>query len=371
MKSIQLFFILFSLISSLCAQDQATRFGFPNGPQIGNVDQVIDTLKKDDYNLELLISFGTSNGGSAGHLALSVRDPETDQEIVHSANFYADRTEEHAQGHYTDDLIVAVPKKEYIFGVKSTISDQASFGLDFGEIFKRSIIGIRIYGVSAREIDDINKFYKEINDDYRNKRSDTRYHRGDIVYNYMNLNCAKSVAQALRFGAKFSDIKVKGNSLASYIPGSKYLLSHVPTKTSLNIMQVLDKENKSFDVVLYKKYEGSDFLDHDQPDLKFKQLPNRFPSVKSLDFYSGSTNFEDYDNLYAMNLFFYLGKYSIQINAEQNAEFSKQKEAMSYDQARISAKKKAKSSSKHFTRRLFRKMGIRLTPATNTEDLYQ
>ncbi|HTP47236.1 MAG TPA: hypothetical protein VMQ50_10005 [Casimicrobiaceae bacterium] len=37
-----------------------------------DVDAVVDLLRRDAYDLELLISFGTSNGGSAGHRALSI-----------------------------------------------------------------------------------------------------------------------------------------------------------------------------------------------------------------------------------------------------------------------------------------------------------
>jgi hypothetical protein len=45
--------------------------------------------------MELLISFGTSKGGSAGHLALAIRDQVPGDAMVYSANFYADRAREH------------------------------------------------------------------------------------------------------------------------------------------------------------------------------------------------------------------------------------------------------------------------------------
>jgi hypothetical protein len=35
---------------------------------------VLGRLRQDPYDLELLISFGTSKGGSAGHLALALRE---------------------------------------------------------------------------------------------------------------------------------------------------------------------------------------------------------------------------------------------------------------------------------------------------------
>ncbi len=101
--------------------------------------------------MELLISFGTSKGGSAGHLALAIRDQARGDDLVYSANFYADRAPKHAKGFYTDDLMVRIPKKEYLFETTSSLGETASFGLDFGEIYKRSVIGVRVYGVPAAE----------------------------------------------------------------------------------------------------------------------------------------------------------------------------------------------------------------------------
>src|SRR5262245_35090650 len=108
------------------------------------------TLRADGYDLELLISFGTSKGGSAGHIALAIRDATTGAEPVYSSNFYADRDPKH-QIYYTDDLVVRVPKQEYLYGTSSTLGERASFGLDFGEVYKRSVVGVRVYGVPAAE----------------------------------------------------------------------------------------------------------------------------------------------------------------------------------------------------------------------------
>jgi hypothetical protein len=57
----------------------AADFGTPGGPQPPNVDAIADVLRQDPYDLELLISFGTSKGGSASHLALAIatRRPAT------------------------------------------------------------------------------------------------------------------------------------------------------------------------------------------------------------------------------------------------------------------------------------------------------
>src|SRR5436190_22764153 len=118
----------FVLLTNAGAADFAT----PGGPVPANLEEVADVLRENPYDLELLISFGTSKGGSAGHLALAIREAAGD-ESVYSANFYADRSREYEKGFYTDDLMVRIPKMEYLFATSSTIADTTAFGLDFGE----------------------------------------------------------------------------------------------------------------------------------------------------------------------------------------------------------------------------------------------
>ena len=127
---------------AFAAELAAADFGTRGGPVPANVDEVANVLRQDPYDMELLISFGTSKGGSAGHLALAIRGQTPDDDMVYSANFYADRKREHEEHFYTDELMIRVPKKEYLFGTTSSLGERASFGLDFGEIYKRSVIGV-------------------------------------------------------------------------------------------------------------------------------------------------------------------------------------------------------------------------------------
>jgi len=53
----------------------AAEFGTPGGPLPANLDEVAGILREDPYDLELLIGFGTSKGGSAGHLEISAFSP--------------------------------------------------------------------------------------------------------------------------------------------------------------------------------------------------------------------------------------------------------------------------------------------------------
>ena len=142
----------------------AADFGSKGGPEPANIDEIANALRQDPYDMELLISYGTSKGGSAGHLALAIRDQAAGDDMVYTANFYADRAPEHAKDFYTDDLMVRVPKKEYLFKTTSSLGDKTSFGLDFGEIYKRSVIGVRVYGVPAGEKEAVAAFFMRINE---------------------------------------------------------------------------------------------------------------------------------------------------------------------------------------------------------------
>jgi len=79
------------------AHAAAADFGTPGGPAPANIEEITGVLRQDPYDMELLISYGTSKGGSAGHLALAIRDQAPGDDLVYSANFYADRDPRHAK----------------------------------------------------------------------------------------------------------------------------------------------------------------------------------------------------------------------------------------------------------------------------------
>jgi hypothetical protein len=118
----------------------------------------------------------------------------------------ADRRPEHEKGFYTDDLMIRIPKKEYLFKTSSSFGDTASFGLDFGEIYKRSVIGVRVYGVPASEKEALAAFFRHINDDYHNRARTTEYDDREIKYDYLRLNCATTIGMGFRLGAWYKDL---------------------------------------------------------------------------------------------------------------------------------------------------------------------
>jgi len=339
---------------AFAASAGAADFGTRGGPEPANVDTIVKVLHQDPFDLELLISFGTSKGGSAGHLALAIREQATGDDTVYSANFYADRSREHEKGFYTDDLMVAIPKQEYLFGTTSTLGDTASFGLDFGEIYKRSVIGVRVYGVPAVEKAALQAYFKRINDDYRRQVRNTEYHDGEIKYDYLRFNCAKSIGAAFKYGAGYKDLEVTSARLFSGRRMVAAAKANIPTEMAMKLMREWNARGFGMDVVLYRKYEGSTYVDpHEDDKVAFKDLPNRFPSVLSRDFRSDPGQYEDFDNLFAMYLLYNMGKYGVRVNeATMLLEISKGKHPMAYPEAAERATQSARSDSDNYLRHL-------------------
>jgi hypothetical protein len=333
----------------------AADFGSKGGPQPGNVNEIADLLQEDPYDLELLISFGTSKGGSAGHLALAIRGEVPGDDMVYSANFYADRDPKHAENFYTRDLMVRVPKKEYLYGTASSLGDKASFGLDFGEIYKRSVVGVRVYGVPASEKEALAAFFERINDDYHERAAKTEYHDREIKYDYLRLNCAKTIGSGFKFGAGYKDLEVED---AKILPARTRVVAaanaNIPTEMAMKLLKEWNARGYRLDVVLYKKYAGSTWVDPlDEEKVAFKDLPNRFPSVLSRDFRKEQGQYQDFDNLYAMYVLYNLGKYSVRVNDKTKLlEIEKSKVAMAYKEADELATRSARSDSENFGRRL-------------------
>jgi hypothetical protein len=335
------------------APAMAEEFGLPGGQEPSNLASVIDVLRRDRYDLELLISFGTSKGGSAGHLALAVSDVVTGDDVVYSANFYADRTEEHAAGHYTANLMAMIPKSEYLFGTHSSLGALASFGLDFGEIYKRSVVGVRVYGVPETERRALVAYFQRINNDYHARARDTEYHEGEVRYDYLRLNCAKTIGSAFRYGAGYRDLEVSSPRVLSGRRVVAAANANIPTEMALKLMRAWSARGYRLDAVLYRKFPGSSYVDpHEEDKVMFRDLPDRFPSVLSRDFRREQGEYEDPDNLFAMYLLFNLGKYRVRIDESTGRlELSAPRVPLPYDEAERRAAEAAVADSDRYIRR--------------------
>ena len=356
-------FLLLALGLLAAAPCSAADFSMPGGPQPAGLDEVFARLNADAHDLELLVSFGTSKGGSAGHLALAIRDGADDDGQVYSANFYADRAPEHASGFYNAELMVRVPKREYLYGTSSVLGETASFGLDYGEVYKRSVVGIRVYGVPPGDKRALAAFFARLNDDFGRRAPSTEYHGEEIKYGYMHLNCAKTIGSAFKFGAGYRDLEVKGLALLPNRPVAKALNANIPTEMAMKLLREWDARGYRMDAVLYRKYPGSPYVDpHEEEKVAFRDLPNRFPSVISLDFRNDEGHYEDYDNLLAMYLLYNLGRYGVAIDPQsRRLEVQATRTPLPYPDALRVARESAEADSKHFLRRLlFGRQGKRV-----------
>ena len=332
---------VFGLVMAMGAQ--AADFGRPGAPLPVNLDRIAAVLNQEPYDLELLISFGTSKGGSAGHLALAIRDPAADDDTVYSANFYADRSAEHEADFYTDELMLSIPKLEYLYGTSSSLGAKASFGLDYGEVYKRSVVGIRVRGVPDAEKQALAAFFARVNRDYRQRERYTDYHGGEIRYGYLDLNCAKTIGMGFKVGAGYADLDVNDVNLMLGLRVVAALNANIPSEMAMELMQAWHARGYTMEVVLYRKAAGSGFVDpHDEDAVAFKDLPDRFPSVLSRDFAKEQGRYEDVDNLYAMYLLYNMARYSVRLDLQTGQlEIARSKHPMPYAQAAERAKASA------------------------------
>jgi hypothetical protein len=146
--------------------------------------------------------------------------------------------------------------------------------------------------------------------------------------------------------------------------------ANIPTEMAMKLLARWNERGYRLDVVWYKKYEGSTYVDpHEKEKVAFKDLPNRFPSVLSSDFRKEQDRYEDVDNLFAMYLLHNLSKYRVRVNDETRLlEIDKSKEPTPYPDAAELANRSAKSDSENFRRRLrFQPKGTAVgQPADNT-----
>ncbi len=327
----------------------AADFGVPGGPLPPDLAEVARTLRQDPYDMELLISYGTSRGGSAGHLALALRDEIPGDDLVYSANFYADRDPAHEGSHYTDELMLRVPKLEYLYGTASSLGPRAEFGLDFGEVYKRSVIGVRVYGVPVQERQALAAFFARLNEDFRARAKETEYHDEEIRYDYLRLNCAKTIGSAFRYGAGYQDLEVDGGAR---LPGrvAAAMNANIPTEMAMKLVRAWHARGYALDAVLYRKYPRSPYVEPGGGGpVAFKDLPNRFPSVLSRDFRSGEGQYHDHDNLYAGYLLFNLARYRVSMDgATGRLTIDRTRNPLPYQEAARRAEAGAKADSRAF-----------------------
>ena len=132
---------------------------------------------------------------------------------------------------------------------------------------------------------------------------------------------------------------------------------------ALELMREWNARGYGLDVVLYRKYPNSTYVDpHEEDKVTFKDLPDRFPSVLSRDFRREHGQYQDPDNLFAMYLLYNLGRYRVSVNPEsRQLELSERGTPLPYDEAERLAAEAAERDSDQYGRRLsFTPKGTRI-----------
>ncbi len=217
----------------------------------------------------------------------------------------------------------------------------------------------------AAEKEALAAYFRRINDDFRNRARDTEYHDGEVKYDYLRLNCAKTIGSAFRYGAGYKDLEIDSARLFTRRRVVAALNANLPTEMALKLIEQWNARGYRLDVVLYRKYAGSTWVDpHEEEKVAFKDLPNRFPSVLSRDFRREQGEYEDPDNLFAMYLLYNLARYSVRVNEQTKLlEIDRSKEPMAYAEAARLALESARSDSARYAERAaFQPQGTRIGP---------
>ncbi len=175
-----------------------------------------------------------------------------------------------------------------------------------------------------------------------------------MKYSYTDLNCAKTIGSAFRYGAGYTGLEVRGAPLIALRKAKAALTANTPSEMAVNLMRELNARGYRMDAVLYRKYPGSPYVDPlDEEPIAFGKLPNRIPSVVSLDFRNDAGDYEDYDNLFASYLLHNLGRHLVVVDPQAKAvRIELTRTPMAYADASLRAAEDAEADSKGFLRRL-------------------
>ena len=168
------------------------------------------------------------------------------------------------------------------------------------------------------------------------------------MYGYLDLNCAKTIGMGFKHGAGYDDLVVKGAPLLSVRKLKAALTANIPTEMAMKLMKAWNARGYRMDVVLYEKYKHSPYVDPREDEaVAFKDLPDRFPSVRSRDF--RRDEYKDYDNLYAMYLLDSMRRHTVALDAATgNLDIATRTAPLGYGAASQKAAKDARADSRMF-----------------------
>ena len=272
-----------ALLLLLATVAAAADFGTKGGPAPANLDAFGGILRQDHYSMELLISFGTSKGGSAGHMALAIRGRCRGRHGVLGQLLRRPRARAR-DGFLCTDLVTMSrrrntcsrpPRRSPTRPIRPRLRrDLQALGHGRARLRRPAAEKTRLVAYFAR-----------INDDYRKRSRNTEYHDGDIVYGYMRPQLRQDHRRRVQVWRRLQGARRQeraAHSVAQSQGGHQVQHTHRHGDEAYRGMERAGLRDAA---VLYKKYDGSTYVDpHDAEKVAFKNLPDRFPSVLSLDF---------------------------------------------------------------------------------------
>ena len=177
-----------------------------------------------------------------------------------------------------------------------------------------SVVAIRVWGSTIEDCLKLAEFSRQMNIDYKVQSRPNYLPGSSFKYNYYSLNCAQCINLAFHV-IGWQDIPVPNEAVVSRLVKAAFDSTATPMRTALALMEACDARGYGLDIVVFKKIPGSTFASEIGKDY-FGDLPNRFPAVVSLDFANAPSEYESYDNIFNMYLFYGLTRCRIGVKEQ-------------------------------------------------------
>eukprot|EP01105_Mastigella_eilhardi_P022454 TRINITY_DN5522_c0_g1_i7.p1 TRINITY_DN5522_c0_g1~~TRINITY_DN5522_c0_g1_i7.p1 ORF type:complete len:389 (+),score=112.23 TRINITY_DN5522_c0_g1_i7:1400-2566(+) len=363
--------------------------GHPGGPEPSGTEELWAAFEHESLgsSVQLLLTYGTSRFASAGHIAVALyNDGEW---CVYTANGKAVRGPRGSdEGAYADQLLVRVPLREYLYGTGARAPDRRCvFGIDYGELYKRSVAAVRVWGSSPQMAAELNAFFTRVNEDYTRSDEDDHqdagnghaetlrsyvwsmlrggpgpstgngaeyYPEGRLVFYFAALNCAQLINLAFGRALGWADVPVPAPvTVRAVLTG--HAAPATPTGTALAVLDACAVRGYNVDCVLFRKVPGSTYVAPEGGT--FDSMQDRFPSVFGLDFLQAEGHYECEENLLLELLLEALRSWMAESHgscAKGNAAVAKEerRQPTPYELAHEQAAKAAKARSHGALRRV-------------------
>eukprot|EP01135_Chromosphaera_perkinsii_P006914 Nk52_evm2s628 gene=Nk52_evmTU2s628 len=293
--------------------------GWIYGIEANDVEKVMEAEASDDYDFEVLISYGMFFGGSAGHAALVLKSPETEKPYAYSGNFYADsetnfwgRRIQDPENFYDGESLVDVTTKEmYLFKTSSNHGKGGSFGIEFGAIYRRHLYGLRFHqpNRTAEWVEKLQKaelYLKWMNEDFHNRDNPKHVRKTNLKMKYYNieeLNCASVIGAALEYAFDTNFDLLTTTNQTDNRPGGVFDTDTPLTLTNA-MMEYFAKRGVGVTGVLYQRQPENAYVHRMQDEFTpTKNMQSRFPTGANWDYMRPKEQYVGPHDLFMASLF--------------------------------------------------------------------